>query len=152
MADFGVSDKEPKQNSSTTTTSSVVGFGVKKVQQTLEAFPSNKNMMMMMMLHHNHHHRPLSPPFDNDSCIAAGSDGPTPTTYMSNFTNHINVVTTGAYSALGAAIDAAGAASVPVRPLQPFDISAYTSATATYPPFKSPGLFFIFFLICYISY
>ncbi|KAE9608826.1 putative transcription factor interactor and regulator C3H-WRC/GRF family [Lupinus albus] len=142
MGEFGVSHKEANKSSvsTSTTTSSVVGLGLKKLQHTLEAFPSNKNNMMM--LHHNHHHHPLSQPFDNDLSVAApgDGDGPVHTTYMSNLSNHINLVaTTGSYSALGA-----GAihddASVPVRTLQqqPFDISGYyTSGTTTYPAFKS---------------
>ncbi|OIW21651.1 hypothetical protein TanjilG_07177 [Lupinus angustifolius] len=84
-----------------------------------------------MMLHQNHHHRPLSQPFDSDSSVAGDGDGPTHTNYMSNWTNHMNLVTTtGAYSAID------GAGSVPVRTLQqPFDISAYYASG--YPAFKS---------------
>ncbi|OIV96939.1 hypothetical protein TanjilG_00521 [Lupinus angustifolius] len=142
MGEFGVSHKEPNKSSVSTThttTSSVVGLGLKKLQHTLEAFPSNKNNMMM--LHHNHHHHPLSQPFDND--LSGDGDVPVHTTYMSNLTNHMNFVsTTGSYSALGAgAIDGA-ASSVPVRTLQqqPFDISPYYTSgttTLTYPAFKS---------------
>ncbi|TKY74033.1 Growth-regulating factor 7 [Spatholobus suberectus] len=123
MGEFGVSHKEAtgKRRSS----SSVLGLDAKV--QGPEAF-HNK---MTMMLHHNHHHRPLSSPFDNDSCAG---DGDGPTTYMS-FTNHINLVS-GA-SVLGPAIDGGcGAASAPVRTLQPFDISPYTSPTTT-TTFKS---------------
>lgn len=89
---------------------------------TPEAF-HNK---MTMMAHHNHHHRPLSSsPFDNVPCAAAAdadADADGPTAYMS-FTNHINLV-----SAL------APPAPAPATPLQPFDISPYTSPTTTFKP------------------
>ncbi|KAL2339560.1 hypothetical protein Fmac_007500 [Flemingia macrophylla] len=102
----------------TTTSSTLLGLDVKV--HTPEAF---HNKMTMMAQHHNHHHRPLSSsPFENDS-YAADDDGHGPTAYMS-FTNHINLV-----SAL--------APPAPARlPLQPFDISPYTSPTTT---FKSSG-------------
>uniref|UniRef100_A0A151UIM6 Growth-regulating factor n=1 Tax=Cajanus cajan TaxID=3821 RepID=A0A151UIM6_CAJCA len=80
---------------------------------------------MTMMAHHNHHHRPLSSsPFDNVPCAAADADADAdgPTAYMS-FTNHINLV-----SAL------APPAPAPATPLQPFDISPYTSPTTTFKP------------------
>ncbi|KAI4307039.1 hypothetical protein L6164_030272 [Bauhinia variegata] len=130
MSEFGVSDKEPKKNSST---GGVLGLGVKL--QSLEAFPSKA---MMMMVHQNHHHRPLSSPFDNDSSPAAG-DGHGPTAYMS-MTNHVinDVVVSGA-SAPGAAAAVHSDGAAPVRPLQPFDISNSVSATTTRTAFKSPA-------------
>ena len=149
MGEFGVSDKEANKNStSAITATSVLGLGnVNKVQRhntPLEAFPSNKTKMMMMV-HHNHHHRPLSSPFDSDPCDAGDGDGPT-TQYTSLTNHHINAAVSGAVPAvLGAAID--GAAAVR-RPLQPFDISAYTSATTnTLSAFKSPGSFFLCFIL-----
>ncbi|KAG5019258.1 hypothetical protein JHK87_015113 [Glycine soja] len=119
-------------NNNNSSSSSVLGLDV-KVQQSPEALFHNR---MMMMAHHNHHHRPLSSPFDNNG------DGDGPTTYMS-FTNHINLVS-GASSVLGPAIDAGcGAAPpAPVRTLQPFDISSYTSSpttTTTTFNFKPPS-------------
>ncbi|RDX71928.1 Growth-regulating factor 7, partial [Mucuna pruriens] len=112
MGEFGVSHKEAKATGKISSRS-VVGLDAKV--QGPEAF-HNK---MTMMAHHNHHHRPFSSPSDNDSCVG---DGDGPTTYMS-FTNHINLVS---------AVDAGcGAAPAPVRTLQPFDISPYTSSTTT---------------------
>ncbi|KAL3014884.1 hypothetical protein AAZX31_06G128900 [Glycine max] len=132
---FGVGKRRnisSSNNNNNSSSSSVLGLDV-KVQQSPEALFHNR---MMMMAHHNHHHRPLSSPFDNNG------DGDGPTTYMS-FTNHINLVS-GASSVLGPAIDAGcGAAPpAPVRTLQPFDISSYTSSpttTTTTFNFKPPS-------------
>ncbi|CAJ1974461.1 unnamed protein product [Sphenostylis stenocarpa] len=126
MGEFGVPHTGKRRSNNNNSGSSVVGLDVKV--QSPEALFHNK---MTMMAHHNHHHRPLSSPFDNDSCAG---DGDGPTAYMS-FTNHINLVS-GA-SVLAPAIDGGcGAAPAPVRTLQPFDISPYTSPTTTSSTFN----------------
>ncbi|XP_068481815.1 growth-regulating factor 7 isoform X5 [Phaseolus vulgaris] len=125
MGEFGLSHTRKRSSSSNNSGGSVVGLDVKL--QSPEALFHNK---MTMMAHHNHHHRPLSSPFDNDSCAG---DGDGPTAYMS-FTNHINLVS-GA-SVLAPAIDGGCGAPAPVRTLQPFDISPYTSPTTTSSTFK----------------
>lgn len=136
---FGVGKRRnisSSNNNNNSSSSSVLGLDV-KVQQSPEALFHNR---MMMMAHHNHHHRPLSSPFDNNG------DGDGPTTYMS-FTNHINLVS-GA-SVLGPAIDGGcGAApAAPVRTLQPFQISSYTSPTTTTTAFEPfSGLCFNYFV------
>ncbi|XP_014517095.1 growth-regulating factor 2 isoform X3 [Vigna radiata var. radiata] len=124
MGEFGVPHTR-KRSSSNNSGGSVVGLDVRV--QSPEALFHNK---MTMMAHHNHHHRPLSSPFDNDSCAG---DGDGPTAYMS-FTNHINLVS-GA-SVLAPVIDGGCGAPAPVRTLQPFDISPYTSPTTTSSTFK----------------
>ncbi|KAK8465297.1 hypothetical protein PHAVU_009G047000 [Phaseolus vulgaris] len=128
MGEFGLSHTRKRSSSSNNSGGSVVGLDVKL--QSPEALFHNK---MTMMAHHNHHHRPLSSPFDNDSCAG---DGDGPTAYMS-FTNHINLVS-GA-SVLAPAIDGGCGAPAPVRTLQPFDISPYTSPTTTSSTFKPSG-------------
>ncbi|XP_027942618.1 growth-regulating factor 2 isoform X1 [Vigna unguiculata] len=125
MGGFGGVPHTRKRSSSENSGGSVVGLDVRV--QSPEALFHNK---MTMMAHHNHHHRPLSSPFDNDSCAG---DGDGPTAYMS-FTNHINLVS-GA-SVLAPAIDGGCGAPAPVRTLQPFDISPYTSPTTTSSTFK----------------
>jgi len=130
MGEFGVPHTR-KRSSSNNSGGSVVGLDVKV--QSPEALFHNK---MTMMAHHNHHHRPFSSPFDNDSCAG---DGDGPTAYTS-FTNHINLVS-GA-SVLAPAIDGGCGAPAPVRTLQPFDISPYTSPTTTSSSFKPSGLCF----------
>ncbi|WVZ19124.1 hypothetical protein V8G54_006446 [Vigna mungo] len=83
MGEFGVPHTRKRSSSNNSGGGSVVGLDVRV--QSPEALFHNK---MTMMAHHNHHHRPLSSPFDNDSCAG---DGDGPTAYMS-FTNHINLV------------------------------------------------------------
>lgn len=137
---FGVGKRRDIISNNNSASSSVLGLDVKV--QSPEVLFHNR---MTMMGHHNHHLHPLSSPFDNNndiSCAAGDGDGDGPTTYMS-LTNHINLVS-GASSVLGPAIDAGcGAAPpAPVRTLQPFDISSYTSSpttTTTTFNFKPPS-------------
>ncbi|KAL5192565.1 Growth-regulating factor 7 [Glycine soja] len=130
---FGVGKRRDIISNNNSASSSVLGLDVKV--QSPEVLFHNR---MTMMGHHNHHLHPLSSPFDNNndiSCAAGDGDGDGPTTYMS-LTNHINLVS-GA-SVLGPAIDGGcGAApAAPVRTLQPFQISSYTSPTTTTTAFE----------------